>query len=52
MVKECHVKVENLVEQMKAGAGISEELKRHDSMKCGGLMNNVRSAVEEIELRY
>ena len=28
-----------LVEQMKAGAGISEELKARDQMKCVGLMD-------------
>ena len=49
--QECHVKVENFVEQMKAGAGISEELKRNDPMKWVGLMNTVRSTAEEIVVR-
>lgn len=40
-----------LVEQMKAGAGITEELKAAEQMKWIGLMNNVRSAAEEIVLR-
>ena len=35
-----------LVEQMKAGAGITEKLKASDQMKWVGLMNNVRSSVE------
>lgn len=36
---------------MKAGAGITEELKAKDQMKWVGLMNNVISAAEEIVLR-
>ena len=36
---------------MKAGAGISEELKVSDQMKWVGLMNNVRISVEEIILK-
>ena len=39
------------MEQMKAGAGITEELKASDQMKWVGLMNNVRSAAEEIVIR-
>ena len=42
--------MEFLTEQMKAGAGITEELKAKEQMKWAGLMNNVRSAVEEIVL--
>lgn len=41
---ECHARVELLVEQMKAGAGITEKLKAADV----GLMNNVRMTAEEI----
>ena len=40
-----------LVEQMKVGAGITEELKASDQMKWGGLINNVRSSAEEIVMR-
>lgn len=40
-----------IVEQMKAGAGITEELKARDQMKWVRLMNNVRSSVEEIIIR-
>ncbi|MBQ5445842.1 MAG: TnpV protein [Lachnospiraceae bacterium] len=32
----------------QAGAGITEELKASDQMKWVGLMNNVKSAAEEI----
>lgn len=49
--EECHARVNLLVEQMKAGAGITEELKAKDQMKWVGLMNNVISAAEEIVLR-
>lgn len=40
--------MEQLVEQMKVGAGITEELKATDQMKWVGLMNNVRSAVGKL----
>ena len=40
--------MEQLVEQMKTGAGITEELKATDQMKWVGLMNNVKSAAEEV----
>lgn len=43
--------MELLIEQMKAGAGIMEELKAAEQMKWIGLMNNVKSAAEEIVLR-
>lgn len=36
---------------MKAGAGITEELKAKEQMKWVGLMNDVRSAEEEIVLK-
>ncbi len=49
--EECHVRVELLVKQMKAGAGITEDLKAMEPMEWVGLMNNVRSAAEEIVLR-
>ena len=48
---QCYEKVELLVEQMKAGTGIMEELKATDQMKWVGLMNNVRSSAEEIVLK-
>lgn len=49
--EECHERMELLVEQMKAGAGITEELKASDQMKGVGLMNNVRSVAEEAVIR-
>ena len=49
--EECYERMELLVEQMKAGARITEELKASDQMKWVGLMNNVRSAAEGIVIR-
>jgi len=49
--QECHARVEKLLERMKAETGITEELKKSDPMKWVGLMNNVRSAAEEIVVR-
>lgn len=49
--EECRTRVEILVEQMKAGEGITEELKAAEQMKWIGLMNNVKSVAEEIVLR-
>lgn len=46
--EECYERMELLMEQMKDGAGITEELKASDQMKWVGLMNNVRSSAEEI----
>ncbi|MCM1499839.1 MAG: TnpV protein [Clostridium sp.] len=48
---ECHDMVERIAEQMKAGAGITEELKVADPLEWIGLMNNVKNAAEEIVLR-
>ena len=49
--EECHERMEFLVGKMKAGAGITEELKSTDFMQWIGLVNNVRNAAEEIMLR-
>ena len=49
--EECHARVELLVEQMKAGAGITEELKVANQLEWVGLMNNVRITAEEIVQR-
>ena len=49
--EECHVRVELLVEQMKEGAGITDELKVANQMEWVGLMNNVRITAEEIVQR-
>ena len=39
------------MEQMKAGAGVTEKLKATDQMKWVGLMNNLKSCAEEIVLK-
>ena len=49
--EECRERMKFLTEQMKAGAGITEDLKAKEQMKWVGLMNNVRSAAEEIVLK-
>lgn len=49
--EECYERMELLVEQMKVGTGITEELKASDQIKWVGLMNNVRSAAEETVIR-
>ena len=49
--EECHARVELLVEQMKAGTGITEELKAANQMKWVGLMNNLRITAEEVVQR-
>ena len=49
--EECHERIELLVGEMKAGAGITEELKASAPVKWVGLMNNVRSAAEEAAIR-
>lgn len=43
--------MELLVEQMKAGAGITEEIKAANQIKWVGLMNNVKITAEEIVQR-
>jgi len=47
---ECHDMVERIVGQMKAGTGITEELKAARPLEWTGLMNNAKNAVEEIVL--
>ena len=49
--EECHERIELLVEEMKAGAGITEELKASAPVKWVGLMNNGRSAAEGAVMR-
>ena len=44
---QCYERLELLVEQMKAGAGIAEELKATDQMKWVGLMNTLKAQAEE-----
>ena len=47
----CHAMIELLVEQMKAGAGITEELKAVNQMEWVRLMNNIRITAEEVVQR-
>ena len=49
--EECYERMELLMEQTKAEAGITEELKTSDQMNWVGLMNNVRSSAEENVLK-
>ena len=49
--EECHARVDLLIERMKVGAGITEELKATEPIEWVVLMNNVRRAAEEIVLR-
>ena len=49
--EECHARVDLLIERMKVGAGITEELKATEPIEWVVLMNNVRSSAEEIVLR-
>ena len=48
---EGYERMELLMEQTKAEAGITEELKTSDQMNWVGLMNNVRSSAEENVLK-
>lgn len=49
--EECYERMEVLMEQMKNGEGVTEELKAKDQMKWVGLMNNLRSSAEEIVIK-
>lgn len=40
---ECYERLELLVQQMKAGAGVTEKLKETDQMKWFGLMNDLKA---------
>ena len=49
--EERHERVEFLMVRMNARAGITEKLKETDQMKWVSLMNNVKSAAEEIVVK-
>lgn len=49
--EECYGYLQKLVVQMKEAAGITENMKRTEPMKWVHLINNIRSAAEEIILR-
>ena len=42
--------MELLVKQMAKAQGVTEQLKANDMMKWVGMMNNIRSAAEEVVL--
>lgn len=44
-------KVDRIVESMKMQQGITEELKAREQMEWVGLLNNIKSAAEEIVLK-
>lgn len=48
---QCYERVELLIEQMKDGAGITEELKATNQMKWIGLVNNIKCSAEGIVLK-
>lgn len=49
--EECSEMVSQLIEQMKPGAGVTEEMKEKDPMQCVRFMNSLKSAAEEIVLK-
>ena len=49
--EERYQRLELLVEQMKAGVGVTEKLKATDQIKWVGLMNNLKHCTEEIVLK-
>lgn len=46
--EECNERIEFIVEQMEAEAGIMEELKETNQMKWVGLMNNMKNMAQEV----
>ena len=42
--------MERLTAEMARSQGVTEELKATDQMRWAGLMNNIRSAAEEVVL--
>jgi len=49
--KQAHDMMETMVTQMAKAEGVTESLKSIDPMRWVGLMNNYKSAAEEIILR-
>lgn len=47
---EANYRMEKLVNEMATKQGVRERLKIQDQMKWVGMMNNIRSAAEEIVL--
>ena len=49
--EECEQRMEVLIEQMKVGWGVTEQLKAENQMKWVGMMNNIRCSAEEVTLQ-
>lgn len=49
--EECHERIDQLVRQMMKREGVTEEVKRVDMMKWGGMINNIKSAAEQIVVK-
>lgn len=49
--EKCSEMVSQLIEQMKPGAGVTEDLKATDPMEWVRFMNSLKSAAEEIVLK-
>lgn len=49
--QEANEKMELLMRQMAASQGVTEQLKEENQIEWVGLMNNIKSAVEEIVLQ-
>lgn len=49
--EECHEQMEELVSQMMKRKGVTEDVKRTDSMKWIGLVNDIKSTAEEIVVK-
>ena len=49
--EECGEMLSQLIEQMKPGAGVTEELKVTDPIQWIGLMHDLKNAAEEIVLK-
>ena len=45
------IRLELIIEQMKAAEGVTERMKPHDQMTWVGAMNRIRNRAEEIILR-
>ena len=48
--QEALARMERLTAEMARSQGVTEELKATDQMRWVGLMNNIRSAAEEVVL--
>lgn len=49
--EECHEQMEELVRQMMKMEEVTEEVERMDLIKWIGMVNNIKSAAEEIVVK-